>query len=118
VSRNWQLFLADIEEAALKVERRTRTVSFAQFVADGILYDAVVRNLEIVGEAAKGIPDDVRARSPSVDWRRIAGLRDVLAPQLVRHRRRDALGYRPEQDSAVARCREAAPEERHVSLEQ
>jgi len=79
VSRSWQLFLEDIEEAALKVERRTRAVSFEQFVADDILYDAVVRNLEIVGEAAKGIPDDVRARAPSVDWRRVAGLRDVLA---------------------------------------
>ena len=43
------------------------------------MYDAVVRNLEVIGEAVKGIPADVRERAPGIDWRRIAGLRDVLA---------------------------------------
>jgi uncharacterized protein with HEPN domain len=40
--------------------------------------DAVVRNLEVIGEAAKKIPADVRARMPTVEWQRIAGLRDIL----------------------------------------
>ena len=44
-----------------------------------LIFDAVVRNLEIIGEAAKGIPVDIRDRSTAIDWRRIAGLRDVLA---------------------------------------
>lgn len=42
-------------------------------------YDATVRNLEILGEAAKNIPEDIRQRYPTVDWRGIAGLRDVVA---------------------------------------
>ena len=42
-------------------------------------FDAVVRNLEVLGEAAKHIPSDVRIRYPQVAWRRIAGLRDVIA---------------------------------------
>jgi uncharacterized protein with HEPN domain len=79
VSRSWKLFLEDLEEAALKIQRRTLGVSFEEFVANDLLYDAVVRNLEVIGEAAKGIPAEVRSRAPSVDWRRIAGLRDVLA---------------------------------------
>jgi uncharacterized protein with HEPN domain len=45
----------------------------------GLVYDAVLRNLEVLGEAAKKVPEDVRNRYPWVEWRAIAGLRDVLA---------------------------------------
>ena len=40
--------------------------------------DAVVRNLEIIGEAVKHLPDQTRAQHPEVDWQKIAGLRDIL----------------------------------------
>ena len=40
--------------------------------------DAVLRNLEVLGEAAKNVPDEFRARHPEIEWSRIAGLRDVL----------------------------------------
>ena len=40
--------------------------------------DAVVRNLEVIGEAVKSLPDDLRARYPGVEWRKVAGLRDIL----------------------------------------
>jgi uncharacterized protein with HEPN domain len=79
VSRSWELFLQDIVEAAHKIQRRTHGPTLQEFIANDVLYDAVVRNLEIIGEAAKGIPDDVRGRAPEIEWRRIAGLRDVLA---------------------------------------
>jgi uncharacterized protein with HEPN domain len=49
------------------------------FIQDEKTVDAVVRNLEILGEAAKHIPPDVRASYPHIEWRRIAGLRDVIA---------------------------------------
>ena len=42
-------------------------------------YDAALRNLQIIGEAAKAVPADVRQRHPEVDWKGMAGLRDVLA---------------------------------------
>jgi len=79
VSRSWRLFLQDIEEAAEKIQRRTMGLSMGQFLANDLVYDAVVRNLEIIGEATKGLPDGVRARAAAIDWRRVAGLRDVLA---------------------------------------
>ena len=49
------------------------------FVQDRRTYDATVRNLEILGEAAKGIPEGIRTHHPHVPWREISGLRDVLS---------------------------------------
>ena len=49
------------------------------FPADEMAYDAVLRNLQIIGEAAKAVPPDVRHGHPEVDWKGMAGLRDVLA---------------------------------------
>jgi uncharacterized protein with HEPN domain len=46
--------------------------------ADRKTIDAVVRNLEVIGEAAKKLPDDLRTRIPGVEWQRIGGLRDIL----------------------------------------
>ncbi len=50
-----------------------------QFAQDERTFDAVVRNLEIIGEAIKNIPDDIRRRFPEIEWRKAAGLRDILA---------------------------------------
>jgi uncharacterized protein with HEPN domain len=50
-----------------------------QFVQDEKTFDAIVRNLEIIGEAAKRIPPQMRARYPDVEWNKIAGLRDIVA---------------------------------------
>jgi len=48
-------------------------------VQDEKTFDAVVRNLEIIGEATKHIPPEMRARYPNVEWHKIAGLRDIVA---------------------------------------
>jgi uncharacterized protein with HEPN domain len=78
MSRDFKLYLDDIREAAEKTLRYTRGMSFDQFLGDEKTFNAVVRNLEIIGEAAKHISPDVRERYPQVEWRRIAGLRDVV----------------------------------------
>ena len=65
-------------EACEKV-MRSEGLDFHAFVRNELVYDAVLRNLEVLGEAAKKVPDSVRARHPSVEWRAIAGLRDVLS---------------------------------------
>jgi uncharacterized protein with HEPN domain len=57
---------------------RSADLTFAAFVADETLRRAFVRSLEIIGEAAKKVPDDFRASHPSVEWRAMAGMRDRL----------------------------------------
>ena len=54
-------------------------MSFDQFVKDDKTYDAVLRNLEIIGEAVKNLPEDVRLRYNQIEWRKLAGLRDIVA---------------------------------------
>jgi uncharacterized protein with HEPN domain len=79
VSHDWQLYLEDMRVCCDKVLDYTRGLELPDFLANAMMYDAVLRNLEILGEAAKNIPDEIRRQHPHVEWRKIAGLRDVLA---------------------------------------
>ncbi len=79
MSRDLRLYLTDILIAGEKVLRYTEGMKFENFVADDRTFDAVIRNLQIIGEAVKNIPDDVRELNPEIEWRKIAGLRDILA---------------------------------------
>ena len=78
MSREYRLFLEDMRRACEKVIRFTQQMTCEQFVADEKTFDAVMRDLEIVGEAAKHIPPEVRAQHPDIDWQKIGGLRDVV----------------------------------------
>jgi len=62
MSRNLQLYIADILVACDKVLRYTSMMDFDQFVGDDRTFDAVIRNLQTIGEAVKNIPADVRDR--------------------------------------------------------
>ncbi len=79
MSRSWELFLRDMLESARKVRRFTAGGALETFVANEIMYDAVLYNLQVLGEATKKIPDPIRQRFPEIDWRGVAGLRDVLS---------------------------------------
>jgi len=76
--RDYKVHLEDILEAANKIRRYTFGMSREMFSADEKTLDAVIRNLEIVGEATKGVPDEIRLQHPEIDWKKIAGLRDIL----------------------------------------
>lgn len=79
MSRDWLLYVEDMQECTGRVLRYTAGMDRAAYEADERTQDAVLRNLEILGEAAKNVPTEPRARYPDVDWRALAGLRDILA---------------------------------------
>lgn len=81
MSRSSRVYLEDIVEACAKIDRYTNGMTLETFLADEKTLDAVVRNLQIIGEAVKNIGPDVRTLSPSTDWRKIAGLRDIVVHQ-------------------------------------
>jgi uncharacterized protein with HEPN domain len=72
------LLLNDILESIDKVEQYTRGMSFDTFSNDQKSIDAVVRNLEIIGEAANRLPDDFKERHSNVEWHKVVGLRNRI----------------------------------------
>ncbi|MCL4558948.1 MAG: DUF86 domain-containing protein [Deltaproteobacteria bacterium] len=76
--RDINLFISDILDSIGKIEAYTNKISYEQFIADEKTKDAVVRNLEIIGEAVKNIPDAVKDKYPAVNWRAATGMRDKL----------------------------------------
>ena len=77
-NRSPQLLLEDIVESANKILFYTAGLSFEQFLADGKTLDAVVRNFEIIGEAANRLPEEIKDRYPNIDGHRIRGFRNKI----------------------------------------
>jgi uncharacterized protein with HEPN domain len=71
----------DVREAIVRIRRYLRGIGYRRFLADTKTQDAIVRNLEIIGEAAKSISSDFKKTHPDVDWRGMAGMRDGLIHQ-------------------------------------
>ena len=78
MSRDEATYVADMVEACERVMEYTAGLHAASFRGDRKTIDAVVRNLEVLGEAAKRVSDRIRSQAADVPWREIAGLRDVL----------------------------------------
>ena len=77
--RDWRLYADDIIEACGKVRRFVAGMTYDAFAADERTRDAVIRNIEIIGEAAGKLPNEVTARAPRIPWRLICDMRNVLA---------------------------------------
>ena len=77
--RDFEVYLEDILQAISKIHGYIGGLTRESFARDAMRIDAVIRNLEIIGEAAKIIPESIRAEYPNVEWKKIAGLRDILA---------------------------------------
>jgi len=76
--RDFRLYIDDIAESIVRIQEYTRSVTHEDFLAKNMVHDAVFRRLEIIGEAAKHVPSDFRARYPAVPWKEVAGMRDKL----------------------------------------
>ena len=80
MTKDPRVYLAHILECLQKIERFTKE-GRNRFFQDAMVQDAVLRNFEVIGEAAKRLDDAYRAAHPQIPWRALAGLRDVLIHQ-------------------------------------
>jgi uncharacterized protein with HEPN domain len=78
MQRDHRVYLKDILEAIRKIKKYTRNLTFEELTKDELVLDGVVRNLEIIGEAVKQIPAEIKNKNPDIEWKKIAGLRDIL----------------------------------------
>jgi len=76
--RDYHLYLKDILSAMDSIEAFVEGMSFEEFRADDKTASAVIRKFEIIGEATKNIPDEIRQQYPTVPWKEMAGMRDRL----------------------------------------
>ncbi len=76
--REWKLFLKDAEKSANRIIEYTKGMDRKEFFYDQKTFDAVMRNIEIIGEAIKNIPSEIREKYKEIEWKKIAGLRDIV----------------------------------------
>jgi uncharacterized protein with HEPN domain len=76
--RDWRERLADIREAVDRIAEYTHGMTAESFSSNRLVVDAVVRNLTVIGEAARGVPPEVEARLPDLPWLEMRGLRNLV----------------------------------------
>ena len=79
MKRNIKLYLQDIRESILAIEEYIQNLTEDEFYSNRQVQDAIIRRLEIIGEAVKNVDDDFRNRYPQIPWKKIAGMRDIIA---------------------------------------
>ena len=73
-----RVYLEDIYESIEKIEEYTANASEEAFLSSTEQQDSVIRRLEIIGEAVKNLPDELRQKYPEIPWKQVAGMRDIL----------------------------------------
>lgn len=76
--RKYTHFLKDILTSSEKILTLIENKSFDKFAQDWVVVDATIRNLEVIGEAVKNLPHELKKKYPEIEWKKIAGLRDIL----------------------------------------
>ena len=76
--RDWKLRIADILDAISAIQQHTVGMDYTTFVADRKTVDAVIRNITVIGEAARCIPADVEDATPHIPWRDMREMRNVM----------------------------------------
>jgi len=77
--RQWKLFAEDIIQSIIKIQSYTKGMSEKDFIKDNKTSDAVIRNFEIIGEAANKIPSEIRKKHKEIPWRDIIDFRNRIS---------------------------------------
>lgn len=78
MTRHVALYIKDILSSMCDAEEFIEGMSYQQFMDDKKTFNAVVRAIEVIGEAAKNVPPTIRARYPAIPWKEMAGMRDKV----------------------------------------
>lgn len=78
MKKNPIIYIEHIDASISKIKEYTNGIDEASFLANSLIQDAVIRNLEIIGEATKKLNEEFRATYSGVEWKKIAGMRDKL----------------------------------------
>ena len=73
-----KIFIDHVLECIERIEEYTEGITKNEFLNSGQVQDAVIRRIEIIGEAIKNIPTEIKNRHPNIPWRQLAGMRDIL----------------------------------------
>jgi len=76
--KEYEPYLRDVLDRIAKIRRYIEGYDYESFCDDEKTSDAVIRNIEVIGEAIRHVPDDLRQKYPKIPWRQIAGMRDKL----------------------------------------
>jgi uncharacterized protein with HEPN domain len=79
--RQYFFYLEDILTSMLRILEYTENMTLDEFRHNQMVVDAVVRNFEIIGEASKNIPEEIKIRYPEVPWKKMYGLRNLISHQ-------------------------------------
>jgi uncharacterized protein with HEPN domain len=77
------LLIQDIKESAQKILEYTNGLNYDDFKSDSMRVDAVIRNFEIIGEAANRLPEEFKDKIPGIDWHKIRGFRNRVAHDYI-----------------------------------
>lgn len=77
-TRDWKMRTEDILEAIQRIEEYTRNIRYQQWQKDQKTIDAVVRNIEIIGEATRHIPEEIQQQFANIPWTKMKGMRNIL----------------------------------------
>tara|TARA_Y100000310_G_C20642072_1_gene794538 strand:- start:1110 stop:1481 length:372 start_codon:yes stop_codon:yes gene_type:complete len=78
MKRDTTLFIKDILDNIYLIKESTEKISKEDFLNDQLIQDATVRRIEIIGEAAKNIPKDIKEKYPNIEWKKATGTRDIF----------------------------------------
>ncbi len=81
VKREFMLYLEDMLQSIERIEEYLSGIDFKKFKQTDMIVDAVIRNFEIIGEASKNIPNEIKNKYPEIPWKKMYGLRNLIAHQ-------------------------------------